>query len=68
MNEISKALILLLNNFHFHPDNKEVLYLVINLMGCFCDYKRKNNKKKELETRHKLFANMMKVLKKVKIS
>ena len=38
------------------------------MMGEFCNYKPKKNKPKDLLMRHKLFKNMLKVLKKIKIS
>ena len=37
-------------------------------MSIFCDYKKKKNKAKDLEKRHKLFKNMFKILRKLKIS
>ena len=37
-------------------------------MGEFCNYRTKKNKAKDLILRHKLFKNMMKVLRKIKIS
>lgn len=63
-------MLLLLNKFHSDGDDKEILFLIINLMGVFCEYKEKKNvkKAKDLITRHKLFKNMMKLLKKFKIS
>lgn len=37
-------------------------------MSIFCDFKKEKNKGKDLEMKHKLFKNMIKILKKFKIS
>ena len=38
------------------------------MLGLFCDQKKKKDKKKDLEIRHSLLKNCMKILRKLKIS